>query len=198
MALPVLARIADLAQRTGRPLGDQRMVAALVTASSRFRGAVHHDVSLVTDEVIELDGSGSRVILLPAVPVVSVARLELSDSGAVLVERRDFSVGKKTGILRRLPQGRSWPDVLGYAQLTYTHGYDATPDTQTGELSGLPADIQSAVLDMAEILLTVEAGVQSKTVLGDTVAYGSAGTTGVTQAWSDAVLNYEIANGDRA
>jgi len=195
MALPVLAVAAELAARTGRPVGDQRLVAALVDASRRFRSAVSHDVSLVTDE-LELDGSGSRTILLPAAPIVSVTSLVLV-TGEVLVDRVHFQIGKRAGLLRRLG-GRVWPDALGFAQLTYTHGYDAVTADEDGALSLLPGDIQGAVLDMAQILMNVTPGVQSKTVLGDTTAFGAAASVGVTQVWTDAVSNYQLHRGDEA
>lgn len=196
MALPPLALASELATRTGRPAGDQRLVAAITDASRRFRAAVSHDVSLVTGEVLELDGPGSRTILLPAAPVVSVTELRLLDSGLVLVERVDFSVGKKAGLLRRLG-GRYWPDELGFASITYTHGYSTTLSLE-GTMDLLPEDIQGAVLDMAQILLNVTPGVQSKTVLGDTVAFGAAASVGVTQSWTEAVENHQLHKGDRA
>lgn len=198
MPAPLLASAAELSRRVGRPANDMRLLGALQDASRRFRGAVHHEVSRVVDDELELDGAGSRFILLPARPVVSIASLVLADDDATeLVAGTDYSIRKREGILRRL-SGRVWPNADAFATLTYTHGYDAAIDPTDGSVPGLPEDIQAAVLDMAQILLNVEPGVQSKTVLGDTVAFGASSATGVTQVWSDAVANHILHRGDRA
>lgn len=194
--LPPLASLPELAGVTGKPVADLRLAAALRDASRRFRGAVHHDVSLVEGETIELDGSGSSVLLLPALPVVSIQSLELQ--GVALELNVDYRLSKRRGILERT-HGRSWSCDLGAVELTYTHGYDATPVAEAAGTDGVPAgslphvpgDIQAAVLEMAQILLNVDVGVQSKTVLGDTTSFGSA-AVGATQQWSDAVSNYVI------
>lgn len=197
--LPLLALPSELAVLTGRSAGDQRLVAAIVDASRRFRSAVKHQVSLVEDDVIELDGSGGRVLLLPGpLPVISISSVLLDD--AALEHKTDYRFSKTTGVLRR-SRGRVWPAVEGIVQVTYTHGYDATPAPPAGDqpatIPGLPEDIQGAVLGLAQVLLVVTPGVQSKTVLGDTVAFGAAATVGATQEWVDAVENYRL-SGDRA
>lgn len=203
MARPLLASAVELAARTGRSATDQNLVGALQDASRRFRGAVHHEVHRVAGDVLELDGTGGRIIMLPAVPIVSITSLVLDDD-TELVAGTDYSVRKSLGLLRSL--NGCWPVRDGFATITYTHGYDATPvaeadadeDNPAGSIPGLPDDIQAAVLDMAQILLNVDAGVQSKTVLGDSVQFGAAASVGTTQVWSDAVDNHIIARSDRA
>ena len=197
-SLPPLASAVELAGLTGLNVGNLKLDAALRDASRRFRGAVHHDVSRVEGETIELDGSGSSVLLLPALPVVSIQSLELL--GVPLTLGTHYTLSKRRGILER--KGGSWGSELGAVELTYTHGYDATPvaaDGATeadpaGSLPGVPGDIQAAVLELAQILLNVDVGVQSKTVLGDTVSFGAA-AVGATQQWSDVVSNYVIHRG---
>lgn len=205
MSLPTLATPKALSVRVGRPETDQLLLSKLRSASSRFRAAVHHDVSRVVDDVLYLDGPGSRVLLVPG-PIESVGSFVLlSDDGdpandRTLVRNRDYRISRRDGILTSC--FGFWPAKLEFAKLTYTHGYDAAPDhvdeNDASRLAGVPDEIQDAVLDMAEVLVNTELGVQGRTVLGDSVQYGSTAAVGTTQSWADAVNNYSWGQGDRA
>lgn len=188
----VLARASELAVRAGRSATDPLLLAALVDASRRFRSAVHHPVHLVSDDTIELDGPGSRILLLPAAPVVSISSFTFD--GVPQIPRVDYRLSKKAGMVQRISAG-TWPSLFGAVEITYTHGY-VVPTDQNGSLEAvdgnLPGDIQAAVLDMAETLLNVVKGLQSRTVLGDTMSFGTVAVTGVTQQWSDAVDNHVL------
>lgn len=147
---------------------------------------MHHSLQADLEETIELSGEGRRSLLLPALPII---RISVKIDGSPLVLGTDFGTKKRQGIINKL--GGVWPRGNDNIEVTYTHGYDLTLD-EVGLLQGCPEDIQGAVLGLAEILLNVEAGVQSRTVLGDTIAFGGVATTGSTQEWSDAVANYKI------
>jgi|GEM_PF-736290 len=181
-----LASAVELAAKTGRTVGDARLVSALREASRRFRSQVHHSLQASEPEVIELSGEGRRSILLPALPILTIS---VKVDGVALVRGTDFGTKKRQGIITKL--GGVWPRGYDNIEVTFTHGYVLTPDAD-GLLQNCPEDIQGAVLGLAEILLNVDAGVQSRTVLGDTIAFGGVATTGSTQEWSDAVANYKI------
>lgn len=164
---------------------------------------MHHDVSYsATPDVLELEGDGSGLILLPHFPLVAVTSIEVGTTELSTDAEVDFRPLKAQGMIRRL--GAFWPRGA-LITITYTHGFDCTVTPATGSpgdddyvpeaIAGLPEDIQGAVLGMAEVLLVTDAGVQSKTVLGDTVTFGAAATVGETQAWSDAVSNYALRAG---
>lgn len=190
MALPSLATPAALAALTGLSASDPTLVAKLRAASREFRAAVHHDVSLVTDDQVELNGSGSRILMLPDKAVVSVSQV-LVDG----YEIDGYRLDKRNGILER--RGAVWPRGLGRVHVTYTHGYDSTTvdvDDAT-VLRYVPEDIQSAVLGLAQIMINTTPGLVSRTVLGDTAQFGTAATVGRTQAWTDAVNNHALRGG---
>lgn len=175
-----------------RSAADPVLKSRLRDASRRFREAVGWDISRTVGELVELNGDGGRILLLPvkyvqAIDVVAVDGVELARSA--------WRLDKRNGILERV--GGVWPCGLARVHVTYTHGFDA--EERDGEdppgLKHIPDGIQGAVLGMAEILLNITAGVSSRTVLGDTVAFGAAASVGATQEWTDAVNNYKIRAG---
>ena len=173
-----LADPAELAIWLGRPADDPKLLAALLAASRRFRGAVGHRVNLVVDDVVTLDGNGRESILLPVWPTTAVAGVLLD--GEPLVEGTDYE-WSEAGMLRRLGTRRAWPDRLRCIRVTYSHGW-----------AEIPEDIQEAVIDQARIGFDVPAGVQSKTVGGQSVTYGAQAAVGVTDQWSKAVDRHKI------
>jgi HK97 family phage major capsid protein len=203
-ALPPLALVSELAGITGRSPSDQNLVGAIRDASRRFRGAVHHDVTLTVGETVEAIGDGSTILLLPAFPVVidpdatPALLLTVTVDGTELVAGSDYRVDKTRGILERVGY-RFWPRGIGRVEVTYSHGYERTVVAAAGSdperLEGVPEDIQAAILGMAQILLNVTPGVQSKTVLGDTTQFGAASSVGATQEWVTAVENYKLRYG---
>lgn len=192
MALPPLATAEQLAIIAGRSAADPVLKSRLRDASRRFREAVGWDVSRTEEDVVELNGDGGRILLLPvkyvqAIDAVAVDGVDLAAT--------TWRLDKRNGILERV--GGCWPRGLARVHVTYSHGFDATE--KDGEdpagLKNVPDGIQGAVLGMAEILLNITAGLTSRTVLGDTVAFGAAASVGATQEWTDAVNNYKIRGG---
>lgn len=180
MAAEPLADPSELADWLGRPADDLRLLAALTAASRRFRGAVGHDVRLVEDDVVTLDGNGRESLLLPVWPTTAVASVVLD--GTTLVEGTDYA-WSEAGLLRRLGC-RSWPDRLRCLTVTYSHGWTVIPE-----------DIQEAVIDQAQTMFTVPAGVQSKAVGGQSVTFGATAAVGVSSQWSAAVNRHKVRTG---
>jgi hypothetical protein len=176
-----LANAQQLADKLGLPKATLKVTEALFEASNRFRSAVHHHVSLVPDDTVYLDGTGSTMLRLEATPVVSISSVTLDD--VPLVAGVDYRVSRRLGILRRLPEGAVWPRGEERVTVVYTHGHESTH---------IPLDIQTVVLDMAETIYNVRKGVTNQTVLGDTVGFGAQATIGVTQQWADAVDNHAM------
>ncbi|WP_045562983.1 hypothetical protein [Streptomyces sp. FxanaA7] len=180
MAEP-LADPAELAASLGVAADDPKLLWALNAASRRFRGAVRHPVSLVEDDAFVLDGNGQKAVLLPAAPVIAVPSVELD--GEVLVDGTDFE-WSANGYLRRL--GECWPDRLRCIEGVYDHGFDPVPE-----------DIQEVVIDQARAMYRIDPGVQSKTVGGQSVTFGTQAAIGVTAQWVAAVERYQLNRGDR-
>lgn len=177
--LPPLADADDLATKLGVPATDGKLLLALSRASDRFRGAVGHDVSLVDDDTIELDGDGTYSLLLPAAPVTRTPVVKVAGT-----EITDFSVSRSKGILRRKTV---WPDDLGNIEVTYSHGYDP-----------VPGYVQDAVLEQAELQYQILAGVAQMTLSSESFSFGSQATVGVTSRWADAVARQQLNRGDRS
>lgn len=192
MPLPALANPAELAVLTGRNAADGNLLAALREASRAFRGAVRHQVTRVRDVDRQLDGNGSRVLVLPRpFPIVvdDDNTFEISVDGELVPADR-YRLNRAEG--RITLKGYHWPVPPADIEVTYTHGYDATlptGDAAAGPLPGVPEDIQGAVLERAQIELNTEHGIQSKTVLGDSTTFGSS-AIGATQRWADVVALY--------
>lgn len=185
-AEPLLASAEELSARTGLPATDVTLLDALRDASRRFVGEVGHPVVLTEHEFVELDGPGTGVLSLPAAPVTAPLYL-LAVDGRPLRAGIDYTLSRALGLVN-LKGGRLFPRDFGCIQVEYSHGY--TREVGSASRPGsIPTDIQGAVLEAAEIRLNVEAGVVSRTVLNDTVQFGSS-AVGATQRWSDAVNRY--------
>lgn len=180
MAEP-LADPAELAASLGVAADDPKLVWALTAASRRFRGAVRHQVSLVSGDEVTLDGNGCESLLLPAAPVVAVESVTLD--GGVLVEGTDYS-WSGDGFLRRL--NGCWPDRLRCVTVVYDHGHDPVPE-----------DVQEVVIDQARAMFRIDPGVQTKTVGGQSVTFGVQAAIGVTAQWTAAVEAHRLNRGDR-
>ncbi|MFE6126805.1 mobile element protein [Streptomyces sp. NPDC056437] len=177
MATEFLADPDELAIWLGKPVNDPKLLAALRAATRRFRGAVGHDVDLVEDDEVTLDGNGRESLLLPVWPTTAVTSVTLDEEE--LVEGTDYS-WSDMGVLRRLGC-RAWPDRLRCLTVVYSHGWEVVPEA-----------IQEAVIDQARTMFSVPAGVQSKAVGGQSVTFGSTAAVGVTDQWSKAVARYKV------
>lgn len=191
METRTLARIDDLATKTGRPAADTRLILALRRATDRFIGDCGHrdgngDFCLfrVVDDVVFVSGDGSDTLRLPSAPVVAVSAVTVG--GAALVPA-DFQIGRRIGVLRRV--GGYWPAGLENVEVTYTHGIDPAK---------VPGDIADAVLEHAETVFRAQAHVQQEAALSQSQGFFAAAMVGTTQKWVDAVNRYSLNRGDNS
>lgn len=180
MAEP-LADVGELAASLGVPASDPKLLWALNAASRRFRGAVRHPVSFVPADTVTLDGNGLESLLLPAAPVVAVQSVTLEGVG--LVDGVDYE-WSESGFLRRLDA--RWPDRLRCVRVVYDHGYDPVPE-----------EVQEVVVDQARAMFSIDPGVQTRQVGGQSVTFGVQAAIGVTAQWTAAVERYRLNRGDR-
>lgn len=187
MSAPVVTELLadpiDLAALTGLPADDTRLLAALLTASRRFVGAVRHPVRLMVDDEIVLDGNGTTTLLLPAAPVTDLAVVEVA--GAEL-DPADYA-WSADGLLER---EAGWPRARRVVRVVYSHGYDP-----------IPGAIADAVLSAAHIALNTEPGLSTMSVGGMSMSFSTtygASVAGATDAWSQAVETYRLNRGERA
>lgn len=110
---------------------DARGNLMLAGASGLVRSYTGQLFDLVDGDVALIDGSGTRALLLPQVPVTDVTAVVEDPRGAAkaLAEGSDFE-WSEDGILRSLGA----PFVLRFRwyQVTYSHGYATVPDGLKG------------------------------------------------------------------
>lgn len=168
-----LADAGDLATLTGRDATDPALVAALKSASARFRAETGTSISVVIGDVAVLDGDGSELLLLPHVPVTDVTAVIVLGT-ALTADDYEWSAD---GRLRRRA---GWPAAYRAVQVTHDHGYDPVPD-----------DVQAAVLAAAEAELATPTGVASMSVGGESVSYTQPGQL-ADAGWQRIVDHYRV------
>lgn len=175
MEPPLLAEPEELATLTNLSATDANLALALKRASARFQGpgGVGYQLHYQENDTIHLDGTGSRVLLLPAVPI---EHLTVAIDGKPV---SDWALATRNGVLYR--DGGIWPAGLENIEITYSHGYRQ-----------IPGDIQDAVLEHATTLAMVYAHVQQESAGGTQVSYGAAATVGTTQKWVETVNAYRL------
>ncbi|EYT84023.1 mobile element protein [Streptomyces sp. Tu 6176] len=176
---PYLADPEDLAVLLKVPAEDVRLLAALRAATRRFRGQVRHPVSLVTGDTALLDGTGQRVLQLPAAPVVAVTEVRVD--GQVLEGVR---VRKRAGLLLH-PDG-CWPE-WSEVSVVYDHGTDP-----------VPGEVAEAVIDQARAIYRTDPAIQQVTTGTESVSFAATAAVGVTAQWAAAVEAHRLNRGDDA
>lgn len=117
--------LADRMQRDLASISLQAASAELVAATARVREEARQEISLVVDDVVRLDGTGGRRLLLPEIPVVSIASVVVD--GAALWADDDYYATFDSGILWRARGGAWLPLEPRVVEVTYTHGYAEIP-----------------------------------------------------------------------
>lgn len=116
---------------------------AVRAAEEAVKGVLDRDVSLVTDDEIALDGTGTATLLLPEPPVVDVTRV--TEDGVELVVDTDYVLGWH-GILYRVSPA-VWAKGVRNITVTYTHGWS---EIGGDEGNAVPMDIREAALEFAK------------------------------------------------
>lgn len=176
---PYLAAPEDLAELLQRPADDVQLLAALRAASSRFRGQVRHPVSLVTQDMSFLDGSGQAILRLPAAPVRALHSV-LVDGLALTGVR----VRRQAGLLLH-PEG-CWPE-WSEVTVSWDHGYDP-----------VPADVAEVVVDQARVIYRTDPAIQQVTTGTESVSFAATAAVGITEQWRACVDAYRLNRGDDA
>lgn len=128
----------ELGQSINRDLaGDDAAEAVVIEVSAVCRTKAGQVFSLVEDDVITFDGPGTAKIILPEVPVVSVA--SVADVNDEVLDTNDWMLDTRYGILYR--RGGRWTKGDQNFTVTYTHGY------ADGEL---PDDVRLVALSLAQ------------------------------------------------
>lgn len=141
---PLLATVEDLGILVGEDLAptDPKAILLLRTASAIVRGrkspGTGQYISHIQDDVVQLDAIGGTTAFLPEFPVVEVTLVERATStGWTTLAGTGYALDRRTGRIL-LREGASWHDWRPQElQVTYTHGFDETPDAISGAVLGL-------------------------------------------------------------
>jgi hypothetical protein len=117
------ATTTDLANVLGREVDaeDPAALAALDAATAVVQAVTGQHLLAVAGDTITVDGSGTRVLLLPELPVTDV--VSVSVDGTELDETEyQWSAN---GYLRRT--NAVWPNQLRNIEVEYDHGYATIP-----------------------------------------------------------------------
>ncbi len=174
-----LADPAELATFLGLPADDVRLLAALRAATRRFRGAVRHPVSLVTEDTAYLDGSGRAELHLPAAPVVQLHSVHVDG-----VELTGVRAKRRAGVLLH-PSG-CWP-AWSEVTVAYDHGHEPVPD-----------EVAEAVIDQARAIYRLDPAIQQITTGTESVSFAATAAVGITSQWQAAVEAHRLNRGDEA
>lgn len=149
---------------------EERIMFLLDSACTEIRGELHQQLDLVAGDVIYLDGTGFRRMLLPQCPVLDVTEVlkdEGEDTEELITDFKGVTGNislRDSGILyRRL----GWKLGVGNYKVTYDHGYAV-----------MPTDLVNVAINMARTNIAVAPGaIVSETIGGYSYTRGD-----VTQA----------------
>lgn len=137
-----LAKIAELGLLVDEDIGEENARADLFLrlASGIVRDYLEQQVSLVEDDVVELD-PGDVVAFLPQFPIVEVSLVEITYDGTTwtTIDPAQYRVNKHTGSITNVGHWAGWATGPSSWRVTYTHGWaaDAIPDTIVNAVLGL-------------------------------------------------------------
>lgn len=124
MAWPVETDLEDYLHREFTDDEDSMASIAIAGAKAVVRAWTHQYLEATTSDVIEVDGLGSDVLLLPEFPVTAVSSVTISSETDFDDTNTEF---KESGLLYRTDLG-VWPPGINNITVTYDHGYDDTDE----------------------------------------------------------------------
>jgi hypothetical protein len=143
-----LASIEQLSAYLGQPLesNDASGLLMLQIASGMVRDYLHQQLDYVAGDVVTLDPIYGSYVLLPELPVVSVAQVETWDGTQWnVMDASTYTVSRKTGMIAGKPGlGITWPSDPETWRITYSHGYATIPDGIMGVVCGVAARAYSS------------------------------------------------------
>lgn len=130
MTLPFIG-LNDINEYLRIDTDDDMAIIACDAASEIVRGYADQTFTLVEDDEVVLDGTGTPLLYLPERPIVTLdsviqrnADLSVA-SAATLVSGADYILGEFGAVF--LLNGAVWTEGRQNIYVTYSHGYDTVP-----------------------------------------------------------------------
>lgn len=111
-------------------------------ASEAVEGILDHTITLVTDDEVTMDGTGTDALILHELPAVEVSTVTVDD--IELDPEADYSLGTAGILFRTFPS--VWTRGRRNVVVVYSHGWAEIGDTDGDQV---PMDIREAALDYA-------------------------------------------------
>ena len=105
---------------------DAQALLAIDEATAVIQNYCNQKIEQVSDDTIQLDGTGSTKLFLPELPVVSITSVEVD---GVLLDPTYYALAEN-GVLWR--KYGVWTVGARNIEIAYTHGYSAIPDDLRG------------------------------------------------------------------
>lgn len=108
---------------------DVQAVLALDSAEALIRTYCDQSFDLIEDDIVLLDGTGSRSLLLPQLPIIAVTSVSTFDEDDTETELdpSEYVVTEANGILWRKSHRDVWSRGIANVSVTYDHGYAELP-----------------------------------------------------------------------
>jgi hypothetical protein len=153
------ATTTDLALVLGREVDaeDPAALAALDAATAVVQAVTGQRLEAVAGDTITLDGSGTRVLLLPEIPVTDVVSVSLDGTE---LDSADYQ-WSADGYLRRT--NAVWSNDLRNVEVEYDHGF-----------ATIPTIVVSITAKLAARMLDTPAAVRQETIGAYSVTYNAA------------------------
>ena len=171
---------------------NAQVLQAILEATTIIQNYCNQKIEQVSAATILLDGAGSTKLFLPELPVTAITSVKVD---GVLLAATDYALAEN-GVLWRLYG--LWPIGARNVEVTYSHGYAATPADIKGVCYRSAARLYQAQLKathqgLVPGLQAVSVGDWSETYEGDKAAAGES-DKGVSAARTLLVSEKDILN----
>jgi hypothetical protein len=160
---------------------DVQAILALSNAEALVRTYCDQSFDLEEDDIVLLDGTGTRSLLLPQLPAIGVTSVSTFDDDDIetQLDPTDYVLAGDNGILWRTHRD-AWPRGIQNISVTYDHGFET-----------LPSDLLNAIMVIASRGLSSSAGgeVQAEAIGTYSVTYADSTSGGGLQDGERLVLD---------
>lgn len=151
----------DYLQVTFDAADNVRAAKLLDHASAVIRRTARQDFDFTSNDAITLQPTGTKILLLPQLPVTAVGSVVMD--GITLVDDIDYRVTLPAGIIKHLRKRWTKP-----VDVVYSHGY-----------STLPEDLKAICVEMSARAWTNPRGVISEQIGNYSARWGADGPAGL-------------------
>lgn len=157
-----LCTLADVAAELGVEVDptDRRLLNSIAHATGIVRNYTGQVFDLTVEEKIVVNGTGTRHVQLPQVPVLEAKDVKLynDDDSDITPSGLHTRLHNSAGLLHRMDG--EWPEGTMNVEVVYSHGFIMPDSTYAGALDAMPLDplIRTHTASIAAALYALQAG----------------------------------------